>query len=122
MIKVIWALLEMGLNFERIDAGLDFGMVETSTLRSKNPNGLVAVLEDGLFIIWESNSTLRYTARSALDNGGLYPGDLKESVAIDQWDGLTAIAMRRLSRRPVFIQAIAADALAHPPWRITDSS
>jgi len=85
VIKVIWALLEAELNFERIDAGLDFGVIETPKFRHKNPNGLVPVLEHGSFVIWESNSIIRYIARSALRARGLYPADAKGASNVDQW-------------------------------------
>lgn len=49
-----------------------------------NPNGQVPVLDDGGFILWESQAILRYLAikHQALS---WYPVDLKARGLIDQW-------------------------------------
>lgn len=64
--KVLWCLGELGLaegaDFQRIDAGLQFGVVDTPAYRALNPNGLVPTLVDGGHVIWESNTILRYLA------------------------------------------------------------
>ena len=70
--KVIWALAEMKLPFERIDVGGAFGKTKDPFYLAMNPNSLVPILEeeDG-FTMWESNSIVRYlppsskTARSS---------------------------------------------------------
>ncbi len=64
--KVMWAVGEMGLPHERIDIGGPFGKNrEAAYLAAMNPNGLVPTLEeeDG-FLLWESNSIVRYLAAS----------------------------------------------------------
>src|SRR3984885_6680825 len=58
--KVLWSLDELGLPYERIDAGSTFGLVKEPAYLAKNPNGLVPLLEDGADAIWESNAILRY--------------------------------------------------------------
>ena len=61
--KVIWALAEMKIPFERIDVGGAFGKTKDPFYLAMNPNSLVPVLEeeDG-FTLWESNSICRYLA------------------------------------------------------------
>lgn len=61
--KVIWALAEMKLPFERIDVGGAFGKTKDPAYLAMNPNSLVPTLEeeDG-FTMWESNSICRYLA------------------------------------------------------------
>jgi len=44
--KVVWCAQELGLAFERIDAGRDFGIVQTPAYRALNPNSLVPTIED----------------------------------------------------------------------------
>lgn len=65
--KVLWCLAELGLeegkDFERIDAGLQFGKNRTPEFLALNPNGLVPTLEDGDLVLWESNTILRYLVR-----------------------------------------------------------
>jgi len=61
--KVMWAIGEMGLKYERIDVGGPFGKNREPAYLAMNPNGLVPTLEeeDG-FLLWESNSIMRYLA------------------------------------------------------------
>lgn len=44
--KVLWALDELDLEFEGIDAGVKFGRVKDADFLTLNPNGLVPTLED----------------------------------------------------------------------------
>jgi len=58
--KVMWALAELDVPCERIDAGRQFGVVDTVEYRRLNPNGLVPTIEDGDLVLWESNAIVRY--------------------------------------------------------------
>jgi glutathione S-transferase len=61
--KVMWAVAEIGLPHERIDLGGPFGKNREPEYLTKNPNGLVPTLEeDDGFLLWESNSIVRYLA------------------------------------------------------------
>src|SRR5215211_2261313 len=76
--KVIWALAEMKLPFERIDVGGAFGKTKEPFYLAMNPNSLVPTLEeDDGFILWESNSIVRYLAAKH-GAGTLEPKDLHE--------------------------------------------
>ena len=44
---VMWAIAELGLEHERIDAGGPFGGLDTPEFAAMNPNRLVPVLRDG---------------------------------------------------------------------------
>jgi glutathione S-transferase len=52
--KVLWCCGELGLRYERIDAGNEFGLTKTPEYRALNPNALVPTIEDGDFQLWES--------------------------------------------------------------------
>ena len=81
--KVLWTLQEAGVPFERIDAGLAYGVVDTADYVAKNPNRLVPLLEDGDFVLWESNAIVRYLcARYA---PALYPQDLRARFDAERW-------------------------------------
>ena len=82
--KVVWCCEELLLPYERIDAGGKFGVVDTPAYRAMNPNGKVPTLVDGDFILWESNSILRYVALRAGDEH-LYPQSLRERVLVERW-------------------------------------
>jgi len=58
--KVMWAVGELGIPHERVDAGMQFGVVNTPEYRNLNPNGRVPTIEDGDFVLWESNTIVRY--------------------------------------------------------------
>ena len=60
--KVMWMAAEIGLDVERIDIGGAFGGNDQADYLAKNPNGRVPTLEDGDFVLWESNSIVRYLA------------------------------------------------------------
>ena len=82
--KALWCCEEMGLQYQRIDAGGTFGIVNTPQYRALNPNGLVPTIEDGPFVLWESNTIVRYlTAKHS--PGKLWPEDLKVRAEADKW-------------------------------------
>ncbi|MDQ7743790.1 glutathione S-transferase family protein [Hydrogenophaga pseudoflava] len=81
--KVVLCAQVLGLEFERIDAGLSYGVVNTPDYRAKNPNGLVPLLEDGDFTLWESNAIVRYLC--AREGSLLYPQDLQRRADAERW-------------------------------------
>lgn len=60
--KVLWGLDEVGVPYERIDAGGSFGRVKEPSYLALNPNGLVPTLEVEGTPLWESNAILRFVA------------------------------------------------------------
>ncbi|MDX2265547.1 MAG: glutathione S-transferase family protein [Hyphomicrobiales bacterium] len=82
--KVIWLLHEIGLDFKRLDYGRGHAPLNTPEFLALNPNGLVPVLDDGGFILWESNSILRYLA-AKYGAEELYPADVRRRAIVDQW-------------------------------------
>jgi glutathione S-transferase len=82
--KVVWCAEELGCKYERIDAGRQFGIVGTDAFRRLNPNRQVPVIEDGDFVLWESNAILRYLCAKH-SFGDLYPEPLTERADADRW-------------------------------------
>ena len=82
--KVVWALNEMKVPYERIDAGGAFGIVDTPAYLAMNPNARVPTMDDDGFILWESNAIVRYLAAKH-DNGGLCPSDPCQHADADRW-------------------------------------
>jgi glutathione S-transferase len=82
--KVTWLCEEIGLPYQRIDAGLAFGVVNTPEYRKLNPNGLVPTIDDDGFILWESNAIVRYLAAKHAA-GTLWPADPKVRADADRW-------------------------------------
>ena len=60
--KVLWFAGELGLAYEHISAGGDFGLVSTPDFLAMNPHGRVPVIDDGGTVVWESHAILRYLA------------------------------------------------------------
>ncbi len=82
--KVVWTAQELGLDFQRTEAGGLFGIVKTLDYIALNPNSLVPVIEDGDYALWESNVIVRYLcAKHAPDT--LYPQALRERFDAERW-------------------------------------
>ncbi|MEG0556863.1 MAG: glutathione S-transferase [Comamonas sp.] len=82
--KVLWACAEMEIAFEREDWGSGFRSTHTAEFLALNPNAMVPVIQDGDFVLWESNSILRYLA-NCYHGAGLYPAEAKARARVDQW-------------------------------------
>ncbi len=84
--KAMWAVGELNLEHERIDIGGAFGKNKEPAYLAMNPNGLVPTLEeeDG-FLLWESNSVVRYLAGKHDRNGALEPKDPRQRALASQW-------------------------------------
>jgi glutathione S-transferase len=82
--KVIWTADEAGVPYQRIDAGMAFGINSTPEYRAMNPNGLIPVMKDGDFVLWESNAISRYLADTYAP-GRLNPTAIKARAVVDQW-------------------------------------
>lgn len=87
--KVLWCLGELGLaegrDYERIDAGLEYGVIDTPAYRALNPNGLVPTLIDGGNTLWESNTILRYLAGTHAAGAALLPAAPGERASVERW-------------------------------------
>jgi len=82
--KALWAAEEVGVPYERRDAGGAFGVVNEPHYRAMNPNGLVPVIEDGDLVLWESSAIVRYLAAQYGD-GVLYAQDPAQRAIGDKW-------------------------------------
>lgn len=86
VMKVLWTLEELGLPYERIDAGGAFGRTRDPAYRAMNPMGLVPTLEeeDG-WSLWESNSIVRYICNLHAPGGPLYPAEPRARAKVETW-------------------------------------
>jgi glutathione S-transferase len=80
--KVVLCAQVLGIELPRTDAGLAYGVVDTPDYRENNPNGLVPLLRDGDFTLWESNAIVRYLCAKT---GQLYPEDLPQRFNAERW-------------------------------------
>lgn len=74
--------LDLPLKIQTIDYRSDD--LESAEFRKKNPNGMLPLLEDGSFYLWESNAIMQYLAdkKGASD---LYPADARTRADISRW-------------------------------------
>jgi glutathione S-transferase len=85
--KVLWALDEMGLAYEREDWGMPLRDPKVPEFLALNPNGQVPVLVENDFVMWESNAILIYLAER---EGRLLPEQLEMRAMALQWLGWQA--------------------------------
>ncbi len=82
--KVLWTCAELDLPYQRIDAGLEYGVNDTPPYLAMNPMGLVPTIVDDGFVLWESNACVRYlAAKHGL--GTLCPADLRVRADAERW-------------------------------------
>jgi glutathione S-transferase len=82
--KVLWCCGELGLEFERLDVGGKFGGNKEKPYLNMNPNGLVPTIQDGTFILWESNSIMRYLV-DKYGEGRLLPSAPEGRADTNRW-------------------------------------
>jgi glutathione S-transferase len=81
---VVWALNELGLEYERINAGGKYGRSDTEEYRRMNPNRLVPVLQDDGLTLWESAAIVRYLG-AAYGAESFWPADPRKRAPLDMW-------------------------------------
>lgn len=82
--KVLWTCAELQIPFERHDWGSGFRDTTTPDFTALNPNAKVPVINDDGFVLWESNTIIRYLAnRTSAEH--LYPTEAKAKARVDQW-------------------------------------
>jgi glutathione S-transferase len=74
--KVLWTCAELDLHFEHVESD--------SVLLPRNPNRQVPVIQDGEFVLWESNAICRYLAGKQ-QRSSLLPADPEARALIEQW-------------------------------------
>jgi glutathione S-transferase len=82
--KVAWTAALLGLELEREDWGNGFRSPQEPGYLALNPNGLIPVLVDGDFTLWESNSICRYLA-ARQGATGLLPNEPQAHARVEQW-------------------------------------
>ena len=98
--KVMWAVGELGLAHERIDAGGAFGGLDTEEFGVLNPNRRVPAIDDDGTVVWESHAIVRYLAAKYGD-GTLWPTDPTMRARTDQWTDWTLADLQ-----PAFIGGV----------------
>ena len=82
--KVLWLCEEAAISYEQQDYGSGFISTQTAQFKALNPNGLVPVIVDDGFVLWESNTICRYLAgRERRDD--LLPVAPRQRALVEKW-------------------------------------
>src|SRR5689334_875510 len=82
--KVLALAHHLGVDFEMAIVDLLSGGSQTPEFKKLNPNGKMPVLEDGDFVLWESNAILQYLASKRPDSG-MFPTDPRRQADVARW-------------------------------------
>lgn len=98
--KVVWCAQELGLDFQRTEAGGRFGVVQTPEYLALNPNAMVPALDDGegseRVTLWESNVIVRYLCAKH-SHGKFYPAELPARFDAERWMDWQQTTLNRVS-------------------------
>lgn len=85
VIKAMWCIGELGIEYERVDWGGKFGGNDDPEYRKKNPNGRLPTLEeeDG-WTLWESGAVVRYLCQ-VHSLGNMCPDTPRGRADAEKW-------------------------------------
>lgn len=118
---LMWCIGELGLAYERIDAGLMYGVVDTYEYFSMNPNGTVPTLRDGDNPpLWETGAILRYLANAyAADD--FWPAVPVARADVDRWAEWSKINVAMKFTAPVFWRVVRTPPSKRDPVAIGEA-
>jgi glutathione S-transferase len=108
VMKVLWVCEEMQLPYRQIDAGMQFGVVDTPEYGALNPNRKVPTIEDEGFVLSESNTIVRYLAAKHGRND-LLSSEIEQRADIERWMDWASFSLA-LPMTPLFWQLIRTPA------------
>lgn len=82
--KVHATALMLGIDLDLQLIDLPAGAQKKPDYLKLNPNGLAPTLEDGSFVLWESNAIMQYLAEKKPGNT-LWPSDTRKRADISRW-------------------------------------
>lgn len=106
----MWCIAELGLECERIDAGLTYGVTKTPEYLAMNPNATIPTLRDGDNLpLWESGAIVRYLA-NAYGSDPFWPSDFLKRTDVDRWAEWSKVSVQMSFSGPIFWKVIRTPA------------
>lgn len=84
VLKVLWTLGELGLDYRHYEVGSSPGELETPEFLALNPHARIPVIRDSRGVFWESNTIVRYLA-AAYGEDSLYQADSAARARAEAW-------------------------------------
>ena len=84
VLKVLWTLAELKIDYRHHDVGSNAGDLDTPGFLALNPHARIPVLVDKGSVIWESNTIVRYLCATYGGNLLWYDDPMQRSFA-DRW-------------------------------------
>ena len=111
---VLWALDELGVDFERRDIGGRYGGLDGADFRAMNPHGRIPVLSGGgLEVpIFESAAILRYLA-TRFGSAPFWPEDPGARAQVDMWAEWAKQSVANAFTVPVFWRVVRTPEARH---------
>jgi len=82
--RVMMAAIHLDVQLDLSEISLmDAG--DRRRLAELNPNGMLPVLQDGEFILWESCAIMQYLADTTAGGAALYPRDPAQRADVNRW-------------------------------------
>ncbi len=107
---VMWCIAELGVPFERTDAGLMYGVNNTPEYLQMNPNGTVPTVIDGDGEpLWESGAIVRYLA-AKYGSDPFWPTDLQARADVDRWAEWGKVSVQMNFNGPIFWPVVRSSA------------
>ena len=121
MQALMWCVGELGLEFDRTDAGFTYGVVDTPEYRAMNPNGTVPTVIDGDNPpLWETGAILRYLA-GKYGSDAFWPKDPYARADVDRWAEWSKINIASNYTAPVFWRTVRTAPSRRDPAAIDDA-
>ncbi|MDF1872749.1 MAG: glutathione S-transferase family protein [Vannielia sp.] len=118
---LMWCVGELGLVYERHDAGHIYGITDTDEFAQMNPNRTVPVLSDGEETpLWETGAILRYLA-NVYGRGPFWPEHPKQRAQVDKWAEWSKINIALCFTGPVFWRVVRTPKPQQDPSAIADA-
>ena len=118
---LMWCIGELGLAYQRHDAGHIHGVTDTPAFLAMNPNGTVPVLRDGEGEpLWETGAILRHLA-GRYGGAPFWPGEGPARAHVDRWAEWAKINVALGFTAPIFWRVVRTAPADQDPAAIGDA-